>query len=125
MKIKESVKFAITLGLLPWIPAFILYKHSMLKIGAWVIGIFLVLSLICFIFEKFALNFKSLLTKIGSFLGRYLAIVVLIIGYIAAVMPTGLIMKLVKRDRLRLKKAQMQTYWKKYENNNTDYEYQF
>ena len=92
MKIKESVKFAITLCLLPWIPAF---------------------------------SIKSLLTEIGSFLGRYLAIVVLIIGYIVAVMPTGLIMKLVKRDRLRLKKSQIQTYWKKYENNNTDYEYQF
>ncbi len=125
MKIKESVKFAITLGILPWIPAFILYKHSMFKTGAGVIVICLVLSLICFIFEKFSLNFKNLLTKIGSFLGRYLAIIVLTIGYIVAVLPTGLIMKLVKRDRLRLKKPQIHTYWKKYENNNTDYEYQF
>ena len=125
MKIKESIKFAITLGILPWIPAFILYKHSMLKAGMWVIGIFLVLSLICFIFEKFALGFKGILTKTGGFLGRYLAIIVLTVGYIVAVMPTGLIMKLVKRDRLRLKKPQIHTYWKKYENNNTDYEYQF
>lgn len=125
MKIKESIKFAITLGLLPWIPAFILYKHSMLKAGIYVICIFVILSVICFIFEKFALRFKSVLTAAGGFIGRYLAIVVLTLGYFIAVVPTGLIMKLVKRDRLMLKKPQIQTYWKKYENNNTDYEYQF
>ena len=125
MKIKDSVKFAVTLGILPWIPAFILYKHSMIKAGVWTVCIFLLLSSACFLSEKFALKFKGLLTKIGEFLGRYLSIIVLTIGYIAAVLPTGLIMKLVKRDRLRLKKPQIQTYWKQYENSNSDYEYQF
>ena len=62
---------------------------------------------------------------IGSFLGKYIAIVTLAIVYIVAVLPTGLLMKIVKRDRLRLKKPNVETYWLDNENKNTDYEYQF
>ena len=125
MKIKEEKKFALTLFLLPWIPAFILYKRGFDIWALRVLVFFVLLSLISFICSGFALKLKRILDTIGSFLGKYLAIIVLAIGYIVAVMPTGLIMKLVKRDRLRLKKMQIQTYWKQYENNNTDYEYQF
>ena len=66
-----------------------------------------------------------MLTKIGNFLGKYIAIIVLAFGYIIAVIPTGLLMKLVRRDRLRLKKANVESYWKDYDNTNTDYEFQF
>ena len=34
-------------------------------------------------------------------------------------------MKIVKRDRLRLKNPNLETYWVDYENKNTDYEFQF
>lgn len=125
MKINELTKFAITLGLLPWIPAFILYKHSHLDCAVILLAIFLLLSLACFVSKKFAHWFKSLLTKIGNFLGKYIAIFVLSLGYIIAVVPTGLLMKMVKRDRLRLKKPDVSSYWKNYENSGTDYEFQF
>lgn len=125
MKINELTKFAITLGLLPWIPAFLLYKHSHNDYAIAVLAIFLSLSLICFISEKFANIFKTTLEKIGAFLGKYIAIIVLAIGYIIAVVPTGFLMKLVKRDRLRLKKPKLNSYWKDYNNTNSDYEYQF
>jgi len=125
MKINELTKFAMTLGLLPWIPAFILYRHSMLKAAVVVLAIFLSLSALCFISKKFARWFKNFLEKIGGFLGKYIAIFVLAIGYIVAVVPTGLLMKIVKRDRLRLKKPDVKSYWLDYENKNTDYEYQF
>ncbi len=125
MKIKEEKKFALTLFLLPWIPAFILHKRGVDIWALRVLILFISLALLSFISSAFALKFKRILDTVGHFLGKYLAIIVLAIGYIVAVMPTGLIMKLVKRDRLRLKKPQIQTYWKKYENNNTDYEYQF
>ncbi len=125
MKIKEEKKFALTLFLLPWIPAFVLYKRGVDIWAVRILILFILLSLISFISSAFALKFKRILDTIGHFIGKYPAIIVLAIGYIVAVMPTGLIMKLVKRDRLRLKKPQIQTYWKKYENNNTDYEYQF
>ncbi len=125
MKINELTKFAITLGLLPWIPAFLLYKHSHQDWAVAVLVSFLCLSLLCFISKKFAHFLKSNLEKIGAFLGKYLAIIVLAIGYIIAVIPTGLLMKLVKRDRLRLKKQNLDSYWKEYNSTNSDYEYQF
>ena len=125
MKINELTKFAITLGLLPWIPAFLLYKHNHLDIAYCIIGIFLTLSILSFFSKKFAQSFKTILEKIGHFLGKYIAIIVLFFGYIIAIIPTGFIMKLVKRDRLRLKKPDLQTYWTKYSEEKTDYEYQF
>ncbi len=125
MKINEYTKFAITLMILPWIPAFILYRHSMLKLGLIIIGIFLILSFICFVSKKFAKIFKDILTKAGNFFGKYIAIIILFIGYIFVVIPTGLLMKLVKRDRLILTKPEVNSYWKKNENNETNYEYQF
>ena len=125
MKINELTKFAITLGILPWIPAFILYKHSMLKAAVIVLAVFIALSLLCFISKGFARILKDTLTKIGSCIGKYLAIVVLFFGYILAILPTGLLMKIVGRDRLRLKKPKLETYWINNEAEKTDYEYQF
>ena len=125
MKINELTKFAITLVLLPWIPAFIIYKHSHSDYALAILSIFVCLSLLCFISKDFAQFLKSSLEKVGDFLGKHLAIIVLAIGYIIAVTPTGLLMKLVKRDRLKLKKYNTNSYWKKYDNTNTDYEYQF
>ncbi len=125
MKISELTKFAITLGLLPWIPAFVLYRHSYIKAAIIIIAIMLILSFISFISKKFARAFKDLLSKIGSFLGKYVAIIILFVGYIFVVIPTGILMKLVKRDRLLLKKPNINSYWKEYDNKSTDYEYQF
>lgn len=125
MKINELTKFAITLLLLPWIPAFILYKHSFVEGAYIIVGVFLVLSLICFISKSFAKILKNQLEKIGHFLGKYIAILVLTVGYFLAVLPTGLLMKIVKRDRLILKKPDIKSYWVNYENNNTNYENQF
>ena len=125
MKTNELTKFAITLGILPWIPAFLLYKHSLLECAIVILAIFLSLSFICFVSKSFAHSFKSALEKIGAFLGKYIAIIVLAIGYFVAVVPTGLLMKLVKRDRLKLKKSETNTYWKNQEKSTTDYEYQF
>ena len=125
MKINELTKFAITLGLLPWIPAFLLYKHNNLQIAIIVLSVFLSLSIVCFISKTFAKKFKHILDKIGDFLGKYIAIIVLAIGYVIAIAPTGFLMKIVKRDRLKLKKQDTSTYWVDYNSEKTDYEYQF
>ena len=125
MKISELTKFAITLGLLPWIPAFILYKHLHIKAAIILLTAFLILSILSFLSKRFAKNFKNILEIIGAFLGKYIAIIVLFIGYLFVVIPTGLLMKIVKRDRLKLKKPNVNSYWINFENKNTDYEYQF
>ncbi len=125
MKISEHIKFSITMAIVPWIPAFILYRHSQIKIALILLCTFIFVSLVCFINKSFALNLKRILTKTGNIIGRYLAIIVLFIGYFIAVLPTGILMKAVKRDRLKLKKQNVNSYWINYENNSTDYEYQF
>lgn len=125
MKINELTKFAITLGLLPWIPAFILCKHSLENYAVAVLAVFLLLAFVCFVSKKFAQCLKTSFAKIGNFLGKYISIFVLALVYIIAVVPTGLLMKIVKRDRLRLRKQNTTSYWKKFEANNSDYEYQF
>ncbi len=125
MKINELKKFAITLALLPWIPAYILYKHSFYKAAITVLCVFLPLSIICFISKTFAAKLKEFLDKTGGFIGRYLAVIILFFVYFIAVVPTGLLMKIVKRDRLRLKKQKIQSYWLNNENKTSDYEYQF
>lgn len=123
--ITEQTKLAITLGLIPWIPAFILYKHSLLKAAVIVLAVFILLSLMCFVSKQFASLLNKFLDKTSGFIGKYIAIIVLSVGYLLAVLPTGLLMKIVKRDRLRLKKPDVQTYWLDYENKNTDYGFQF
>ena len=125
MKIDEYKKLAITLTLLPLIPTVILYRHSLLKVAVIVLAVFWLLAILCFVSKSFSVKLKKLLDKIGSFSGKYIAIVVLAIGYLVAVLPTGVLMKIVKRDRLRLKKPNVETYWLDNENKNTDYEYQF
>lgn len=125
MKINELTKFAITLALLPWIPFYLLYRHGLINIAFSVVAIFLGLSLICFLSKNFAKKFKRILDTIGHFIGKYLAIFILSIGYIVAVIPTGLLMKIVKRDRLKLKKPDVKSYWIDYDKEKTDYEFQF
>jgi hypothetical protein len=125
MKISEARKFALTLLLMPWIPAFIIYKHGHFEPALVVIGVFLFTSFVCFISQKVSLWLKETLSKIGKFLGKYLAIIALAFVYIFAVLPTGTLAKIIGRDRLRLKKQNLKTYWIDYKNENTDYEFQF
>ncbi len=124
-KISEHVKFAFTLAVIPFIPAFLLYKNGYKIQAVDVIAVFWVLSLICFISKRFASLLKRTTEKIGGFLGEYIAIIVLIFVYIFAVIPTGIIMKAVKRDRLKLRKKDVLTYWEKFETVNRDYQDQF
>lgn len=125
MKIDELSKFAFTLSIIPIIPAVLLYKHSMLEVAKTVILAFEFLALLCFLSKPFAKILKKTLQKIGNFLGKYVAIIILAIGYIVAVIPTGLLMKAVKRDRLRLKKPDVPSYWINSSDEKSDYEYQF
>lgn len=125
MKISEHLKFVISFGVIPWIPFFIIYKHYHCK-QILILGlIWLILTLISICSRNFSMMLKHTFSKIGGFLGKYIAIIVLWIVYVLAVLPTGLLMKAVKRDRLRLRKPECETYWLDCDYKNTDYEYQF
>lgn len=126
MQIKENIKAAITCAILPIAPAIILYRFShYIKYSIYIIIFFWLISSLCIIFPKAGMILHRIGSSICKFLEKYITIIALFIVYIFAVIPTGFLMKLVKRDRLNLKKSNLDTYWKNNENQNTDYEYQF
>ncbi len=125
MKLDEYTKFKLTLFFIPWVPAYLLYKYGYKDIGVKVIVAFMCLALLCFASPKICKFLKDTTHKIGDFLGKYIAIIALSIVYICVVLPTGLLMKIVKRDRLKLKKPDTKTYWVDETQEKTDYEFQF
>lgn len=113
------------LAFVPLIPAFILLKKTgafealLLIFTCWSIAL---LCLISRLFSTLTYEYgKTVLKTIGEILSK----VALFITYVVAVIPTGIIMKLVKRDRLRLKKINTKSYWKDVESTEQSYENQF
>ena len=125
MKIKENIKVAIMCTIMPFAIGFLLYRHSHIKSAIIVLVCFLTVAFFSLVIPAFGNKVHEYGKKIGSFIGRYIAIVILFLGYILAVIPTGLLMKLVKRDRLRLKKPDIESYWVDNNDKNSDYELQF
>ena len=85
-------------------------------------GIFLVLGLIN---SKLLLPLNKIWFKIGIFLGNLIAPIVMGIVYFMVVTPTGLIMRLLGKDLLKLKKNNKDTYWIDKDNSNNDLKNQF
>ena len=85
-------------------------------------GIFLVLGLIN---SKLLLPLNKIWFKFGIFLGNFIAPIVMGIVYFMVVTPTGLIMRLLRKDLLNLKKNNKDTYWIEKDNSNNDLKNQF
>jgi len=124
-EISKNIKVALICTIMPIALSFLLQRHNMYKAADYIMFSLFAVAILSIMFAKFGNFIHNTAVKIGHFLGKYLAIIALFFVYILAVLPTGLLMKAVRRDRLRLKKPDLTTYWKKYENENTDYEYQF
>ena len=75
----------------------------------------LIISLIFFflgiINSKFLTPLNKIWFKFGIFLGKKLSPIVMGIVFFLVVTPTGLFMRLLKKDLLRLKKTNDKTYW--------------
>ena len=125
MKIKENIKVAIMCTIMPVAIGFLLYRHSHIRSAIAVVCIFFTVAFLSLIIPKFGNFVHKKGKELGCFLGKYIAIIILFIGYIIAVIPTGLLMKAVKRDRLRLKKPDLKTYWINNETTTKDYELQY
>ena len=117
--------FVFSLFLIPLIPSFILHKKGFVNYGYIVLVLFWLAGITCVYNKNFAHNFKTFLDKILGLFGKYLAIIILFFGYIFVVIPTSLIMKITKRDRLRLSKQNTFSYWVDVNNTQADYERQF
>ena len=125
MKINENVKVSIMCTIMPLAIGYMLYRHHHYRSAVIVLAVLLSTAFISLIIPKIGKFIYNIGKKTGSFIGKYIAIIILFIGYIIAVIPTGLLMKLVRRDRLKLRKPDSPTYWIDNENISKDYELQF
>ena len=63
--------------------------------------------------------------KFGLFLGNVISPIVMAIIFFGVVTPTGLVLKLFKKDVLKLKKNNSSSYWIEKDNSNNDMKNQF
>ena len=125
MKLSELTKFSISLSLIPLIPAWLVYKYICPYGAAILLGICWILALITFFNKKIAQDLKNLLDKIGAFLGKYISICALFFIFVVAVIPTKLLMMIVKRDRLKRRSFDQETYWIDCTETKHDYELEY
>ena len=86
-----------------------LINHEEIKLWALILSlIFLILGLI----DSSILTPLNLLWfRFGIFLGKVISPFIMGLVFFIVVTPTGLLMKLFKKDLLRLKKSNKQSYW--------------
>ena len=101
-----GIVFAVVFGLIAFWP---LIKGNDIRIWALIISIiFLVLGLVN---SKILTPLNKLWFKFGIFLGNFIAPIVMGIIFFLVVTPTGIIMKLLGKDLIKLKKNNEKSYW--------------
>ena len=94
-----------------------------IRVWSFILAIFfLILGLIN---SEILTPLNKLWFKLGIFLGRFIAPIVMGFIFFFVVTPTSLIMKLLQKDILRLKKNNSKTYWINKSNENNDLKNQF
>ena len=101
-----GIVFAVVFGLIAFWP---LIKDNDIRLWSLIISIiFLFLGLIN---SKILTPLNKLWFKIGIFLGNFIAPIVMGIIFFLVVTPTGIIMKLLGKDLIKLKKNNEKSYW--------------
>ena len=100
-----------------------LINHGDVRIWSLVISlIFLILG---FINSRALTPLNKLWFKFGILLGRFVSPIVMGLVFFLVVTPTGMIMRLFKKDLLKLKKNNLNTYWINRTNYKSDMKNQF
>jgi predicted membrane protein len=84
--------------------------------------IFLILGLLN---SKLLSPLNKLWMKFGLFLGKIVSPFVMVVIFFGVVTPTGLIMKIFRKDILKLKKNNNKSYWEIKDNSNNNMDNQF
>ena len=101
-----GIVFAVVFGLITFWP---LIKGNDIRLWSLIISIiFLVLGMIN---SKILTPLNKLWFKFGIFLGNFIAPIVMSIIFFLVVTPTGIIMKLLGKDLIKLKKNNEKSYW--------------
>ena len=100
-----------------------LINHQNIRIWSLIISIiFLVLGLLN---SQILTPLNILWFKFGIFLGRIISPIVMGLVFFLVVTPTGIIMRLLKKDLLKLKKKNSLSYWIEKDKTKSDMKNQF
>lgn len=126
---KDLRQFKLSLLLLPIIPAIIFYFKHHIMIAATLIIIFWSILAITLLPRIIGKNIDKFMYKIChkllSFLGTIIAGIALIFTWLFAILPTALLAKAMKRDRLKLLKQNVSSYWQQAKKSEPTYENQY
>ena len=81
------------------------------ELRIWSLIVSIIFLLLGIINARFLTPLNLLWFKFGMLLGRIVAPIVMGLVFFLVVTPTGLIMKILNKDLLRLKKKNIKTYW--------------
>ncbi|WP_440910951.1 SxtJ family membrane protein [Candidatus Pelagibacter sp.] len=91
----------------------------------WSIVISLCFLCLGIINSKYLTSLNKLWMKFGFLLGKIVTPIIMGIIFFLVVTPTGLILRLFRKDILKLKKNRSNTYWSFKDNDNNDMKNQF
>ncbi len=81
------------------------------EIRIWSIVISLIFFILGILNSKILTPFNKVWFRFGIFLGNFISPIIMGIVFFLVVTPTGLIMKLFRKDLINLKKNNRSTYW--------------
>ena len=81
------------------------------EIRIWAIVISLIFLILGILNSKILTPFNKVWFRFGIFLGNFISPIIMGIVFFLVVTPTGLIMKLFRKDLINLKKNNSSTYW--------------
>jgi len=124
MKLPSNKNFGIVFCIVFLIVAiYPLINNSEIRIWSIILAlIFLILGLIN---SQFLTPLNRVWFKFGIFLGKFVSPVAMGLVFFLVVTPTGMIMKLLKKDILKLKKNNNKSYWIERSENKTSMKNQF
>ena len=100
----------------------LLYQENL---RLWSILISLIFLFLGIFNSKILTPLNKVWMKFGLFLGNVISPIVMAIIFFGVVTPTGLVLKLFKKDVLKLKKNNSSSYWIEKDNSNNDMKNQF
>tara|TARA_E500000178_G_C16879457_1_gene688287 strand:+ start:481 stop:870 length:390 start_codon:yes stop_codon:yes gene_type:complete len=95
------------------------------EIRFWAILISLIFLILGMLNSKMLTPLNKIWFKFGIFLGNFISPIVMGIIFFLVVTPTGIIMRLLRKDLINLKTNNEKTYWFKKNNDNNNMKNQF
>lgn len=125
MHLDELQIFSLKIALIGIVPFFLIFRFCSIKYALCIFFIILIIAMISFFNREIAKTIKSKSSSIAHSCGNFISYTILTIIFTFVVIPTKLLMKITKRDRLKIREQDRETYWSEYNKNNQDYELQY